>query len=247
MALAKPRPAERLQKPRTDLRQPSRRPPRGNRALILAGSGRFSDREHDFHATSDQIAGILSDDGFACEITTDVAGHLADLSGNDLVVINFGQPATADLALDAHIHHGLLEYLGAGGGLLAFHCASSTMPMVPEWEDILGALWVRHTTDRTGYGTWRILVYEERHPIVHGIPDFTIVDDLYTYLRVQDDVLPLATHIHDGIEHPVLWARNYGPSRVVYDALGHGTESFDNPEHREILRRSARWLIDIPV
>ena len=41
---------------------------------------------------------------------------------------------------------------------------------------------------------------------------------------------------------PLLWAREHGRGRVVYDALGHSADSIRHPVHRRILQQSARWL-----
>jgi uncharacterized protein len=97
------------------------------------------------------------------------------------------------------------------------------------------------------YGLSRIHVYPGRHPIAATAGDFELYDERYSYLKVADDVVPLATHMHDGIEHPILWARAWDAAesagaRVVYDALGHDGRSYDSPVHREILARAARWL-----
>ena len=215
-------------------------------ALVLAGAGRFADQWHDFRKTSERIVEILDDSGFATALTLAVDDHLADLTGSDLVVLNVGPPTMPDLALDARDHYGLLSYLQNGGALLAMHWTCSSLPAIPEWEDIMGGIWVRGTSEDTGYSTGHILVHPSRHPIVANLADFDIKDDLYCYLRTKDEIVPLMTHRYDGIEHPLLWARTYGPSRVVYDALGHTTESFESATHREILGRSSRWLVGLP-
>jgi type 1 glutamine amidotransferase len=41
----------------------------------------------------------------------------------------------------------------------------------------------------------------------------------------------------------LLWAREYGRSRIVYDALGHDTRSYDSQAHRELIRRAALWAL----
>ena len=56
-------------------------------------------------------------------------------------------------------------------------------------------------------------------------------------------VVALASHDHEGREHPLMWARHYGDAKVFYDALGHDAASYDAPTHREILERATRWLI----
>jgi uncharacterized protein len=40
----------------------------------------------------------------------------------------------------------------------------------------------------------------------------------------------------------VLWARESGGGRVVYDALGHDERSLAAAAHRQILEQAVRWL-----
>jgi type 1 glutamine amidotransferase len=244
---------------------------RRGHAVILSGSGRFADPWHPFAETSGRIAAILAGIGFS----TEIAGadeRMADLSGADLVVVNIGAPSTPDLDRDAANRRGLLRYVADGGPLLVMHVSSTSLPSVPEWESIVGGIWVRGTTMHPDYGRARVHVYPERDRIVSGIGDFELFDERYSYLRVDPSLTPLATHVHDGIEHPLLWAHIYSkpspaddpgsarnasggervpgadtgtasePARVVYDALGHDARSFDSAEHREIVARAAEWL-----
>ena len=81
------------------------------------------------------------------------------------------------------------------------------------------------------------------HPITAGLADFSLVDERYMGLAVDPDVVGLASHRHAGGTFPLLWAREYGRSRVVYDALGHDTRSYENPTHRELIRRSVSWAV----
>jgi type 1 glutamine amidotransferase len=41
----------------------------------------------------------------------------------------------------------------------------------------------------------------------------------------------------------VLWARQWEGGRVLYDALGHNTQSLDHPVHRQLIARAAAWLL----
>ena len=42
----------------------------------------------------------------------------------------------------------------------------------------------------------------------------------------------------------MLWARPVGAGRVVTDLLGHDVAAMTHPNHREVLRGSARWLTE---
>jgi type 1 glutamine amidotransferase len=223
----------------TDSNQ-TRRP----RALVLSGAGRYADPWHPFAQTSSRIADELRDVHFDVEVSEDVDQQLADLAtttGVDLLVINVGNPGELDPA-DATARAGLLAHLGRSGAVLAMHVSATSFPGIPEWEAILGGIWVRGTTMHPDVDLAQIAVHPQRHAIVAPLHDFEIFDERYSYMRVADDMVPLASHRYESIEHPLLWAHEYGSARVVFDALGHDARSFESPEHREIIQRSALWL-----
>ncbi|MDQ1575582.1 MAG: uncharacterized protein QOH55_732 [Microbacteriaceae bacterium] len=215
----------------------------GRHALILSGAGRFADPWHPFADTSAALADILRGEGFQVEIDERIDERMPDLRGVDLLVVNLGEPDTLEPARDEPDRAGLLAYLASGSPILIMHVSSTSLPGVPEWESIIGGIWVRGTTMHPDQGLSEIRVYPERHEIVAPLGDFTVFDERYSYLRTAPELVPLATHEHDGIEHPLLWARTYGASRVVYDALGHDTRSYESAEHRAIIARAARWLV----
>jgi type 1 glutamine amidotransferase len=239
--------------------------PGRRKAIVLSGSGRFADAWHPFPRTSACLAEIIQADGFEVEVAS-VDDQMAHLDRADLVAINIGAPAKPDSRLDAEGRAGLLRYLGRGGPLLVMHVSATSLPAIPEWESIMGGIWVRGTTMHPDYGPSRVHVRSGQHAIVQNVTDFTLTDERYSYLRVADDVTILATHAHDAIEHPILWARSYelpareraaldaetstsrarpgdAPrARIVYDALGHDERSYESPEHRQIIAASVRWL-----
>ena len=57
----------------------------------------------------------------------------------------------------------------------------------------------------------------------------------------------LSEHEEDGMRHPLVWARELGRSRIVYDALGHDVRSYESAEHRELLTRALQWLSNVPA
>lgn len=221
------------------------------RALILSGAGRYADPWHPFATTSARLADILRAEGFEVEISDDVDARMAALGDGaapDLLVLNIGDPALTDPEhpqpeAERLGRDGLLAHLAAGRPLLAMHVSSTSLRGVPEWESILGGVWVRGTTMHPDYSRARIHVHPERHPIVAGLSDFDVDDERYTYLRTAPDLVPLATHEHDGAEFPLLWARTYGDARVVHDALGHDAASYEPATHRAIIAAAARWLV----
>ena len=156
------------------------------RALVVSGAGRYADPWHPFAATSVRISHILRDVGFAVEVSESVDDSLAalqsDASDVDLLVVNVGSPREPDAA-DAGSRAGLLAHLGRGGAVLSMHVSATSFPAIPEWEAIVGGIWVRGTTMHPDAGPARIKIYAERHAIVAPLHDFTVFDERYSYLR----------------------------------------------------------------
>lgn len=218
------------------------------RALILSGGGRYADPWHPFAETSARLAELLRGQGLDVEVSEEVDARMAALTTDDpdLLVLNVGDPAhtgTPDPEAEARGRAGLLAHLERGRPLLVSHVTSTSLRGVPEWEAILGGVWVRDTSFHPDYGPATIRVHADRDPIVAGLGDFAVTDERYTDLRIDPAVEALATHEHDGREHPLIWTRRYGDAKVFYDALGHDAASYDAPEHREILERAVRWLV----
>lgn len=211
------------------------------RVAVVSGSGRYVDPWHPFADTSAAVARILAEAGLEVAVDDDVDRRLADLTQTDLLVLNIGrqqEPSEADAAVRA----GLLAYVEAGKPILALHVAATSLGSVPEWESILGGIWVRGTTFHPKYGPSHIEITDAEHPITAGLRDFDIVDERYTSMRVDPGLRVLARHTYEGAAHPLLWAHRAGAANVVYDALGHDLASYDSAEHQELLRRSALWL-----
>ena len=229
--------------------------PVSSRVLLLSGAGRYSDPWHPFAETSARVADLLRDAGLDVTVTDDVDGALAGLSTEvpDLLVVNIGAAdgplATGvaetplDPVRDAASRDGLLAHLSAERPLLALHVSSTSLGFVPEWESILGGIWVRGTTMHPDYDRAHVQVETDAHPIVAGIGDFDTDDERYSWMRVAPAVRALAWQEHEGVHHPLLWTHAYGRASVVYDALGHDAASYDSAEARELVARSARWLL----
>ena len=75
--------------------------------------------------------------------------------------------------------------------------------------------------------------------------EFVLNDEIYHGLTLEPDVEPLLVGecaAGTGLQ-PVVWARDFGAGRVVYDALGHDAASVNHPQHRKLLQQAARWLL----
>ncbi|QNE35431.1 ThuA domain-containing protein [Leifsonia shinshuensis] len=220
-------------------------------ALILSGSGRYADPWHPFAATTERLAGILAEEGFIVNVDGNVDERLAHLPENppDLLVVNIGDPALnypddPQPAAEARARAGLLWYVREGLPILAMHTSVTSLRGIPDWPRIIGGIWRRGTSYHPDYGTAAIRIGPAHTEVNDKIQDFSVDDERYTDLDVEPDNTILATHEEGGRDHPIIWQRTYGPkgARVVLDALGHDTASYDSTEHVALLSHAVRWL-----
>ncbi|WP_018332060.1 ThuA domain-containing protein [Actinomycetospora chiangmaiensis] len=223
-------------------------------AVVLSGG-----LTHDFPATTSCLLAELDSVGLNADVHTDVDAALGALPGAALLVVNAlrwtmtgpevperyraqadaqgASPSSeARAAFDAH--------LAAGGGVLAMHTAPICFDDWPAWADALGARWVWGRSQHPPLGPPVDVEVCGEHEIVTGIGRFTIVDEVYGDLEFRRSVTPLLQAPQpddDGRVMPLLWAREHGAARVVYDALGHHAPSYEVPEHAAIVRRAIAW------
>jgi uncharacterized protein len=211
--------------------------------LILSGGGDFTDPWHPFQETSARIAAVLGELGQEVRVSTAVVDSLLalDTDAPELLVINAGN-AERPTDSDADAIASLASYLGRGGALIVMHVSSTAFPLVDEWERIVGGRWVRGTTMHPDEGDSGVRVLPG-HPITDGVSDFTVYDEMYSWMRVEPANHLLASHSYEGVDHPLAWAHEVDGARVVYDALGHTTRSFDAADHVRLLQNSARWVL----
>jgi uncharacterized protein len=209
------------------------------RSVILSGGGEYSDPWHPFAATSERIGSVLAALGHDVEISESVAERAADLCGCDLIVVNAAVGPAADTRA---ARAGLAAALRRGLGVLAIHVGACGLLRWPAWEQVTGAAWVSGRSTHSRVGPGRVITYPARHRICAPVPDFDVMDERYVFLRVAPGIFPLAAHEHDGVLHPLLWAREAGRSRIVTDLLGHDERSYDSPEHSQLVSRAAQWL-----
>lgn len=217
------------------------------RAVILSGQGRYEDTWHDYAATSQCIAEVLGEIGVECDIRGRILPVLADL-GVDLLVVNCGN-GRVDPAFDgddeawAPARAGLAAHLASGRPVLGVHTAVISFRDNPSWPATLGARWVDGRSMHPEIGVTVVQAHSTVHPIAEGLGDIELYDERYTYLEPAAVLDPYLTHVHDGAVHPLAWAREPHGTRVVYDALGHGVESYHSPGRRLLLQREALWCL----
>ncbi len=102
---------------------------------------------------------------------------------------------------------------------------------------MLGARFLAHPP----IGPFAVHVDAPDHPVMRGVGDFEITDELYT-METLAPFDALASADLGGFRRPLAWVRPYGLGRVCYSALGHGLEQLEHPSVRQILRNALGWV-----
>ena len=208
--------------------------------LILTGVREHSDPWHALEATSEAVASVLAT---VAEIRTVTTASVAPWPAAELLVVN----ASGDLAFpapeSARVVDAIAAHHHAGRPILALHSSALAFRDDPRWATIMGGRWVPGITMHPQIGAALVqpTPADELPDDVSAFDhDFVLYDERYTSLERAEDAAVVAEHSEDGMRHPLVWWRSATAEHgaVVYDALGHGVESFR--VQASTLRGSAR-------
>lgn len=226
------------------------------RNLILTGG-----IGHPFECAALALQGILAAEGIDSEISFDIEAGMRSLATTryDIVTVYalrwrmlgnekyaphrarwaFSPSQDARSALGVHLAH--------GGGLFALHTGVICFDDWDEWGDILGARWAWGQSSHPPRGGLKTRMTDVESVLTRGLSGFSLAnDEVYGGLEWRDQIRPLMMAQADrhATEAPVLWTRMHRSARVAVDLLGHDSESLEQPVHRTILTRAARWCAE---
>jgi type 1 glutamine amidotransferase len=158
-----------------------------------------------------------------------------------------------DLDMDDSQKADLLSFVRDDGkGFIGIHSAAITFLSWPEYGKMIGGYFDGHPWGEfdaplvvedggfpgMGHLPGRFLLKDE----IYQIKDFSR-DNVRVVLRLDAKKLDLSrkgVHRKDG-DFAVIWARNYGKGRVLYNGLGHRQEVWDRPEIQRMWLEMVQW------
>lgn len=84
-------------------------------------------------------------------------------------------------------------------------------------------------------------ITNKKHPIVEGLSEFILEDELYIFKFHSKKMSILVKGEYNNNLYPAIWTRCYFRGRIVYLSPGHTENSFKNKVYSEILKRSILW------
>jgi type 1 glutamine amidotransferase len=168
--------------------------------------------------------------------------------------------ATGDWGLDAAQKTALLDFVRAGGGLVAIHGGVDANLGWKDYVDMVGGVFVSHPFNNHEWPLFPFPLRTENRdtPMTSFLPARWIrQDELYVvknFSRADTEVLLSIdaerldmTRIPDQLppdrDLPVAWIKQYGKGRVFASTIGHAKEAFDDPDVARMYTEAIRWAL----
>ena len=215
------------------------------KALIITGAN-----NHDWKATSAVLKATLEGSGhFTVDVSDDPeAPAFSDakaLAEYQVIVLNFNRNKRWTPEREANF----LGFVKNGGGLVVYHASDNAFSGWDEYDKLVGGAWRSKGTSfpergtfHPPYGPFEVAVVDSAHPITAGVGEkFSATDEMYTNLKLQDNIHVLAQASYQGKPQPMLFVSDYGKGRMFQTALGHDVKAMKNPKFTETLILGSRW------
>lgn len=236
------------------------------RALLVCG-GKY----HDFDFARLELLKLLAENP---AVRTRVAEDYRDLDA--IAAADFLVTYTCDVRPTEAEQRALADFVEAGGRWLALHGTNSVMEFTPDGVaslrshpllmQTLGSQFLAHPPIRR----FRVRVSQPDHPLVAGISDFEVEDELYLSEYHGENEALLETRFTgdvpgfvergwpDDAARLVMYLHRVGRGAVLYNTLGHCRGRYDmrpvmdvyprvercawnEPIYYELLRRGLAW------
>lgn len=171
---------------------------------------------------------------------------------------------TCDLMPDEADAAAIRRWLERGGKWLALHGTNSILRFTetgvdcpderPDVMEMLGTQFKAHPP----IGPFTVKIVDRDHEFTRGIDDFEVVDELYLSKTTAEIDTLMQTRFEgeatgfvdaDWSETivPVLYTRDIGKGRIVYNTLGHCRGHYDLPDMEPFYAHPERCAWDYPV
>jgi uncharacterized protein len=207
--------------------------------ILLAGGD--DEGYHDFQVIGDVFFSFLTGAGFQVTLTEDCQSFCKETIKNyDVVVFYMNKKQ-----MKKNQEQGLLNSIigspwgdtGKPKGFVGIHTAACSVPGSMDFRRMLGCRFLVHPEMGEEL---HIHVKNPGHPVMQGVEDFSIIDELYM-LELYPPFELLLSCRYKGFEHPVAWAKPYGLGRVFYISLGHGVEQISHEYYKKMIINAVIW------
>ena len=210
---------------------------------------------HPFDDTSKTLSTIINNFGYESEIAIDIEEGIRKIDKYDLITFNALRwrmlnhekyiPYLDEWQFSlSNISRKLLDdYIRKGGKMLAFHTSVICFDDWDGWSKLIGGKW---NWEESYHPPAEIVEVSplKNHSLHKNVKNFKLKDEVYHNLQIEKDSHPFlsAKSNTTNEDHIIGWTHQYQKGRTVYNALGHDSDSFKNPDMINIIENSILWL-----
>jgi len=203
----------------------------GSKILIVAQN----DQYHPLETLGEMMLDWLKDEGFSSvTLSKDRSAITSDLDNCDLLIFCLQPNKLSPAEEDA-----IVSFVDSGKKLMGIHPATVVDPENAKYIEMIGGRFIHHSP----HHEFTVKVSAPGHPMLEGIRDFKITDELYVLDRTPSAASVLMTAFWEDHAQPILYLRAHGRGKVLYNALGHGLVAYENPNLKKLVVQGAKWLL----
>lgn len=203
----------------------------GSKILILAQS----DKYHPLEILGEMMSGWLKAEGIEdITLTKDRSVITNDLSKYNLLIFAMSAGKLTQAEEEA-----LVSFVENGKKFMGIHAATVVDPENAKYIEMIGGRFVHHSP----HHEFTVKIADPGHPILEGMSDFKITDELYVLDRTPAAASIFLTAFWENHAQPMMYLRAHGRGRVLYNALGHDQEAYENPNFKKLIIHSVKWLL----
>jgi uncharacterized protein len=162
-----------------------------------------------------------------------------------------------DLDMDDSQKADLLSFVRDDGkGFIGIHSATITFTSWPEYGKMIGGYYDEHPW---GVFDAPLVVEDASFPGMSNLPQqFMLRDEIYQLKDYSRANVRVLMHLDAGKidlkrkgikrkdnDFAVMWAREYGKGRVLYNGLGHQQEVWERPEIQKMWVEQVQWVMGL--
>lgn len=219
--------------------------------LIVSKTNGWRHVEHIPHS-NDVLAGIAKGLGRPSYTTENAAVFNDEQLGHfSVVVLN---SASGDF-LTAGQRAAFERFVARGGGVVALHAAGDDSHVAPWYVDtIIGTRFIGHPGGPDHIQPATIVIDQPRDPLMAGVTrPWRATDEWYSFsvnpatrgmrviARLDEASYRPGAKLAMGAMHPIIWTNPRAKGRVVYSAMGHDPQAYDDANYRRFLTNAVRW------
>jgi len=215
------------------------------RVLLLTGSN-----NHKWQETTPVLKEVLESTGrFAVDVETNVAARTSSsFAPYDVVLSNFNTfgKKNPGPVWNADVRTTFVDFIRKGKGLVVVHSGSSVFYDWPEFQQLAGTSWGKHTHHGKQH-TNDVHIVTAPHPIIAGVKDFTTFDEFWQTTDLAPGTMVLATVTPkkefggSGNPEPMALITRLGAGRGFTLLLGHSTAGMNSAGFKTLLQRGTEW------